>query len=110
MFDSYGSGAYNPPPPTGCGANETATRTWRFGASAFEFFDIVDQKEGMRGQRYGATVCASWRRRIGLNLFRLICGNHQNVQTLILKSLSMRQAWIEHESLILAQNERWRQA
>ena len=26
------------------------------------------------------------------------------------KSLSMRQAWIEHESLILAQNERWRQA
>jgi len=22
----------------------------------------------------------------------------------------MRQAWIEHESLILAQNERWRQA
>gem|GEM_PF-4999217 len=110
VFDSFGSGAYNPPPPTGCGANETATRTWRFGASVLEFFDIVDQKEGMRGQRYGATVCASWRRRIDLNLFRLICGNHQNVQTLILKSLSMRQAWIEHESLILAQNERWRQA
>ncbi|WP_415674384.1 hypothetical protein, partial [Thalassospira profundimaris] len=46
-FDSFGSGPYNPPPPTGCGANETATRTERFGASAFEFFDIVDQKEGM---------------------------------------------------------------
>ncbi|MBC45770.1 MAG: hypothetical protein CMO08_08245, partial [Thalassospira sp.] len=39
----------------GAAPNETATRTWRFGASAFEFFDIVDQKEGMRGQRYGAT-------------------------------------------------------
>ncbi|WP_297022217.1 hypothetical protein, partial [Thalassospira sp.] len=41
VFDSFGSGAYNPPPPTGCGANETATRNGRFGASAFEFFDIV---------------------------------------------------------------------
>ncbi len=34
---------YNPPPPTGCSANETATRNERFGASVLEFFDIVDQ-------------------------------------------------------------------
>jgi len=46
-------GPYNPPPPTGRGARDRATRTGRLRASVLKFFDIVDKQEGMRGQRYG---------------------------------------------------------
>jgi hypothetical protein len=38
----------------GAALNETARRSGGDRVSAFEFFDIVDKQEGMRGQRYGA--------------------------------------------------------
>ena len=64
----------------------------------------------MRGQRYG--VKSVHPGDDGLIWFRpdWFVVTTKNVQTSVFKSLSMRQAWIEHESLILAQNERWRQA
>jgi len=36
-------GAYNPPPPTGCGATNYGDADWTVRVSALEFFDIVDQ-------------------------------------------------------------------
>jgi hypothetical protein len=50
----------------GAALANAATRTGWLRASVLKFFDIVDKQEGMRGQRYGAKVCASWRRRIDL--------------------------------------------